>query len=95
MAKAIATKKTLAEALAGELGLTKKAAAEAVTFIFDEMAESLKDGGTVDINGFGKFTVKNRAGRTGVNPRTGETLEINPSKVPAFKASKTLKERVK
>ena len=67
----------------------------AVTFIFDEMADTLKDGGTVDINGFGKFTVKNRAGRTGVNPRTGETLEINPSKVPAFKASKTLKDHVK
>ncbi len=97
MAKAVktTTKKTLAEALAGEFNMTKKAAAEAVNFIFDEMAETLKEGGEVDINGFGRFTVKTRAGRKGVNPRTGETLEIGASKVPGFKASKTLKDLVK
>ena len=97
MAKAVktTTKKTLADTLAGELGMTKKAAAEAVNVIFDEMAETLKDGGTVDVNGFGKFTVKTRQGRKGVNPRTVEELGIKASKVPGFKASKTLKDLVK
>lgn len=91
----ILTKKSLADKLADEQGLTKKAAAETVNYIFDEMAKTLKKGGTVDINGFGKFSVKKRAARKGINPRTKETIKIKASKVPAFKASKTLKDLVK
>lgn len=89
------TKKVLADDLADKLGLTKKAATEAVNFVFDEAAKTLKKGGTVDINGFGKFTVKKRAARTGINPLTKEKIKIKATKVPAFKASKTLKELVK
>lgn len=88
------TKKSLADALAENQNMTKKAAAEVVNFIFDTMTETLKEGGNVDVNGFGKFTVKERAGRTGINPATKEAIEIAPSKVPSFKASKTLKDSV-
>lgn len=91
----VLTKKMLAEELAAQQGLTKKAAAEAVSFVFDEAAKTLKKGGTVDISGFGKFTVKKRAARTGINPQTKETIKIKAAKVPAFKASKTLKDLVK
>lgn len=91
----VLTKKVLAEQLAAKEGITKKAATEAVNFVFDEAAKALKKGETVDINGFGKFTVKKRAARTGINPRTKEQIKIKASKVPAFKASKTLKDLVK
>ena len=91
----ILTKKVLAEEIAAKQGLTKKAATEAVNYVFDEAAKTLKKGGVVDINGFGKFSIKKRAARTGINPQTKETIKIKASKVPAFKASKTLKELVK
>lgn len=89
------TKKVLAEELAAKQGMTKKAATEAVNYVFDEMAKTMKKGGTVDISGFGKFTVKKRAARTGINPQTKEKIKIKAAKVPGFKASKTLKELVK
>lgn len=91
----VLTKKVLADELAASQCLTKKAATEAVNYVFDEAAKTLKKGGTVDINGFGKFTVKKRAARTGINPRTKEKIKIKAAKVPAFKASKTLKDLVK
>ncbi|MBR2670460.1 MAG: HU family DNA-binding protein [Solobacterium sp.] len=89
------TKKTIAEALAEKQGMTKKAATEAVNFVFDEITKNLKKGGVADINGFGKFSVKKRAARTGINPLTKEKIKIKATKVPAFKASKTLKDTVK
>ncbi|MBR2825260.1 MAG: HU family DNA-binding protein [Solobacterium sp.] len=89
------TKKALAEDLAVKFDLTKKAANEVVNYVFDEMAKSLKKGNEVDVNGFGKFTVKKRAARTGINPLTKEKIKIKATKVPAFKASKTLKDLVK
>ncbi len=91
----VLTKKILADQLAEEQGITKKAAGETVDYIFDEMAKMLKKGGTVEINGFGKFEVKKRAARDGINPRTKEPIKIKASKVPTFKASKTLKDLVK
>lgn len=91
----VITKKVLAEKLADKQGLTKKDATEVVNFVFDEMGKTLKKGGTVDLNGFGKFTVKKRAARNGINPLTKEKIKIKACKVPAFKASKTLKELVK
>ena len=89
------TKKALADDLATKFDLTKKAANEVVNYVFDEMAKSLKKGNEVDVNGFGKFSVKKRAARTGINPRTKETIKIKATKVPTFKASKTLKDLVK
>jgi len=91
----ILTKKILADEIAEQQGLTKKAAAEIVNYVFEEAAKTLKKGGVVDINGFGKFSIKKRAARKGRNPQTGETIKIKASKVPSFKASKTLKDLVK
>lgn len=89
------TKKELIEELAAKQEITKKEAGEVVSFVFESIANTLKHGGTVDINGFGKFSVKKRAARTGINPRTKEAIKIKATKVPGFKASKTLKDIVK
>ena len=88
-------KKVLAETLAGKYDLTKKAAADIVDFVFDTMIESLVKEDGIDIAGFGKFTVKVRESRMGINPRTKEKIEIAASKVPAFKAAKALKTALK
>ena len=88
-------KKSIAELVAEQHNLTKKEAAEIVDLVFDTVSGTLKDGGRVDISGFGKFEVKTRAARTGINPQTKETITIPESKVPGFKAAKTLKELVK
>lgn len=88
-------KKTIAEVISERHHMTKKEAIEIVDLVFDTMAGSLKDGAKVDITGFGKFEVKTRAARTGINPQTKETIEIAASKVPSFKASKSLKDIVR
>lgn len=89
------TKKALIEQIAENHNLTKKDATEVVTDVFELIGNTLKNNGVVDITGFGKFAVKERKSRTGVNPRTKEKIKINATKVPGFKPSKTLKEKVK
>ena len=86
----VVTKKTLADDLAEKYGLTKKA-----NYVFDEIATTIKKGGEVSLNGFGKFTVVKKKARTGLNPATGEKIKIKATKAPKFKASKTLKDLVK
>ena len=88
-------KKELVEVLAERTGATKKDATEYVNTVLEEIARELKKGKPVDLAGFGKFEVKKRAARTGVNPKTGEKIKIKASKVPSFKAAKALKEAVK
>ncbi len=91
----VMNKKTLAEAVAVQTGMTKKAATETVELVFDMMTETLRNGGKVDISGFGKFEVKTRAERVGINPATKEKITVPESKTPGFKASKSLKDAVK
>lgn len=88
-------KKVLSEIIAEEHQITKKKAAEIIDLLFDTISDTLRVGNSVEITGFGKFEVRERAGRSGINPHTGEKIEIAASKVPAFRASKTLKESVK
>lgn len=88
-------KKALVEIISEKTGVTKKAATETVDLVFDTIAETLKEGGKVDLYGFGKFEVKVRNARTGINPATKETIGIPETKVPSFKAAKALKELVK
>ena len=88
-------KENLIETLHQKLGGTKRAAAEAVETVFDEIAKSLSKGEEVAIAGFGSFRVAKRAGRKGINPRTGQKIQIPAMKVPKFRPSKTLKEAVK
>ena len=88
-------KSELAERLAVRTGMNKAAAKDAVDGIFDEVGEALANGGEVRILGFGTFRASNRPARTGRNPRTGEIVEIEASKMPAFKPGRPLKEAVK
>ncbi|MCA1064477.1 HU family DNA-binding protein (plasmid) [Rossellomorea sp. AcN35-11] len=75
--------------------LTKKDATKAVDAVFDTIQASLVKGDKVQLIGFGNFEVRERAGRKGRNPQTGEEIEISASKVPAFKPGKQLKEAIK
>ena len=95
MSKIELNKKGLADQVAEQVGLTKKDAAAVVDAVFASITETLAKGGEVDINGFGKFSVKKRAARQGINPQTKEVIKIKAAKVPTFKASKTLKDIVK
>ncbi len=63
--------------------------------MFDHITEHLTRGDKVQITGFGSFEVRERAARQGVNPSTGEKIDIAASKAPAFKAGKSLREGVK
>lgn len=94
MATKVITKKTLAEDLAAKFGWTKKDAAEAVNYVFDEITDAVVKGGEASINGFGKFERVSKKARTGLNPATGEKITIKASKAPKFKASKTFKDAV-
>ncbi|MEJ1381138.1 MAG: HU family DNA-binding protein [Candidatus Sedimenticola sp. (ex Thyasira tokunagai)] len=87
-------KTELIEAVAESAGTTKATAHAAVNAILSNISDALIHGNDVQIAGFGTFTVRNRAARTGRNPQTGATLQIAASKVPAFKPGKTLKESV-
>ena len=88
-------KKELAEVIAEKFDLTKVKSYEIVDTVFESMVDALADGQKVEISGFGKFEVKTRAARTGINPQTKETIDIPASNTPSFKASKNLKDRVK
>lgn len=91
----VLNKKALVDIIAEETGVTKKAATETVELVFDTIANTLKNGSKVDIPGFGKFEVKHRNSRIGINPSTKEPIEIPSSNVPTFKAAKALKDIVK
>lgn len=88
-------KKALVELVAEKEGLTKKAATEIFDFVVEQITECLKEGGKVDITGLGKFVVKERKARTGINPTTKESIKIPASRVPKFNAAKALKDAVK
>ena len=81
--------------VAESTGLSKADAARAVDAVFDGITASLKKGDKVSLVGFGTFAVRDRAARTGRNPKTGETIEIAAGKTPGFKAGKALKDAIK
>ena len=84
----------LVAAVVEKTGLTKKDAERVINAAFDTIITQLQQGEKVQISGFGIFEVKSREARVGRNPRTKEAIEIPASKVPAFKASKALKDTV-
>jgi integration host factor subunit beta len=65
-----------------------------VNIIFDEIIEALARGDRVELRGFGAFTVKHRAPRTGRNPRTGDSVKVSEKFIPFFKTGKELRERL-
>lgn len=66
----------------------------AVDTFFDEMAESLAEGGRVELRGFGAFSTRQREARKGRNPRTGDTVDVPEKRVPYFKPGKEMRARL-
>ena len=87
-------KTELIDAVAEGADISKAAATRAVDTMIDSISKTLATGNQVTLVGFGTFSVKQRAARTGRNPRTGEPIDIPAAKVPGFKAGKALKDAV-
>jgi DNA-binding protein HU-beta len=87
-------KSEFVDAVASEVDITKADAAKAVDGVVNVITNALKKGDQLNLIGFGSFQVKDRAARTGRNPRTGEAIKIKASKMPTFKAGKALKDAV-
>ena len=87
-------KTELIAAVAEKAEISKKDAERAVKAFTDVVSEELVNGGKIQLVGFGTFEVSERPAREGRNPRTGETMVIEASKTPKFKAGKALKDLV-
>ena len=88
-------KTELINAVAAKAELSKKDAEKALAAVLGSIEDALKAGDKVQLIGFGTFEVKERAARTGHNPKTGEAIEIAAAKMPSFKAGAALKNAVK
>ena len=89
------TKQEFVDEVAQRSGLSRRDANKAVEAFLESIQDALKSGDTVNFTGFGKFSTADRAARTGVNPRTGERVNIAASRVPRFSAGSSLKSAVK
>lgn len=87
-------KSDISSHVAAQASLSKAAADSAVNAVFSSISDALAREETVTIAGFGTFSTKRRPARQGRNPRTGESITIAASKVPSFKAGKTLRDTV-
>lgn len=87
-------KSELIEAVAQKSKITKKRAEDVVNLIFDSMVDAIVRGERIEIRGLGSFMVKEYGSYTGRNPRTGESIQVSPKRLPFFKVGKELKERV-
>ena len=88
------TKSELSTQVAAQASLTKASADAAVNAVLSAITGALASGETVTLTGFGTFSVRTREARQGRNPRTGESITIAASRVPAFKAGKALRDAV-
>lgn len=87
-------KSDLIDVVSDSADISKAAAGKAVDGMLSAITEALSKGDQVSLVGFGTFLVRERAARSGRNPRTGETIQIEAAKNPAFKAGKALKDAV-
>ena len=87
-------KAELIDAVAKRTNLSKSDSGGAIDAVFDSLETALAGGDSVSLIGFGTFSVSDRAARTGRNPRTGETIQIEASRLVKFKTGKALKEAV-
>ncbi len=87
-------KAELIDAVSESADLSKAAATRALDAMVAAVTKALKDGDQVSLIGFGTFVVRERAARTGRNPRTGDVINIAAAKVPSFKPGKALKDAV-
>ena len=88
-------KRWLSELVTNHIGGTKKQGQEIVDMVFDNIAKMMVKGEQVKVAGFGVFKVSRRAAREGINPRTGEKIQIAAKVAPKFRAAKQLKEMTK
>jgi len=89
------TKQDFVDAVADRAGMSKRDAGAAVDAVLDTITATLKKGDAVTFTGFGKFSTSARAARMGVNPRTGQRVQIQATTVPKFSAGSALKTAVK
>jgi DNA-binding protein HU-beta len=87
-------KAELIDAVAEGTGLSRADAEKTTNAVLDSIIDALRKGDQVSLVGFGNFSVRERAARTGRNPQTGETIQIKASKSPGFKAGKAFKDAV-
>jgi integration host factor subunit beta len=87
-------KSELVESLAAKMTLPLKKAEEVVNAVFGSMTDALLSGDRIEIRGFGSFVVKEYDAYRGRNPKTGEYVPVKAKKLPFFKVSKNLKEKV-
>ncbi len=88
-------KTELIAAIADKAAISKKDADKALAAFVETVTDALKAGDKIQLVGFGTFEARERAARTGVNPKTGEKIAISACKNPAFKAGKALKDAIK
>ena len=88
-------KQELISKIAEKADISRKDATAALTALITSITEAVKAGEKIAIPNLGTFEVRERAARTGKNPRTGEAVEIAAKRLPAFKSAKALKDAVK
>ena len=87
-------KSELIDKVAASADIPKAVAGRALDAVIESITGALQEGESVVLAGFGTFSVKDRAARTGRNPQTGNPIEIAAAKIPGFKAGKALKDAV-
>ncbi|MFT7491626.1 MAG: DNA-binding protein HU-beta [Pseudohongiellaceae bacterium] len=87
-------KAELIDSIAASADIPKAAAGRALDAVIESVQGALQKGDSVALVGFGTFSVKDRAARTGRNPQTGQPIQIAAAKIPNFKAGKSLKDAV-
>ena len=88
------TKADLIEEVLRVTELPRKESETIVETIFDSIIQSIQKGEKIEIRGFGSFRTRQRRGRTGRNPKTGEKVDVPAKRIPFFKPSKELKDLV-
>jgi len=88
------TRADLTESVYEEVGLSRNESAELVEKVLDEISESLVAGDNVKISSFGSFLVRQKNGRMGRNPKTGEEVPIDPRRVIVFRPSQVMKDEI-
>ena len=94
MARRTLTRADLAEAVYNQVGLSRNETADLVESVLETMTERLVQGETVKISSFGSFVVRDKGGRIGRNPKTGEEVPIEPRRVLVFRPSQIMKDQI-
>jgi len=88
------TRADLTEAIYEEVGLSRNESADLVESVLEEVASCLVNGENVKVSSFGSFLVRQKNGRMGRNPKTGEEVPIDPRRVLVFRPSQVMKDRI-